>query len=263
MEVATMLMNETVDKLIAMRFTAMADSFRLQMDDPGMNGVNFEDRFSMIVDSEYTRRKDNRLKRLIRNADFEQPDACIAGIDYHSGRILNRNLISRLATCEYITEYRNIFITGASGSGKTYMACAFGLAACMKYYKVRFVRLPDMLVDLLEAEKAGLFSKVLKKYVNPTLLILDEWLLTPLSDAETKLVFELIHKRRKRASTIFCSQFLDGGWYARLGSADNPLADSLLDRIKYDAYKINIQAVDESHDRSMRELYGLKPEESQ
>lgn len=108
-----MLMNETVDKLIAMRFTAMADSFRLQMDDPGMNGVNFEDRFSMIVDSEYARRKDNRLKRLIRNADFEQPDACIAGIDYHSGRILNRNLISRLATCEYITEYRNIFITGA------------------------------------------------------------------------------------------------------------------------------------------------------
>jgi DNA replication protein len=143
------------------------------------------------------------------------------------------------------------------------MACAFGLAACMKYYKVRFVRLPDMLVDLQEAEKAGLFSKVLKKYVNPTLLILDEWLLTPLSDDETKFVFELIHKRRKRASTIFCSQFLDGGWYARLGSVDNPLADSLLDRIKYDAYKINIQAADESHDRSMRELYGLKPEESQ
>ena len=105
-----MLMNETVDKLMAMRFNAMADSFRLQMDDPGMNVVSFEDRFSMIVDSEYTRRKDNRLKRLIRNADFEQPDACIAGIDYHSGRILNRNLISRLATCEYITEYRNIFV---------------------------------------------------------------------------------------------------------------------------------------------------------
>lgn len=263
MEVATMLMNETMDKLIAMRLTAMADSLRLQLDNPSMNGVNFEDRFSMIVDSEYTRRKDNRLKRLIRNADFEQPDACISGIDYHSGRVLNRSLISRLATCEYITEYRNIFVTGPSGSGKTYMACAFGLAACMRYYKVKFVRLPDMLTDLQEAEKAGMLSKVLKKYTNPTLLILDEWLLTPLSDNETKLVFELIHKRRKRASTIFCSQFLDGGWYGRLGSADNPLADSLMDRIKYDAYRINIQAVDEKHDKSMREIYGLKSEESQ
>ncbi len=105
MEVAAMLMNETVDKLIAMRLTAMADSLRLQMDDPSMNGVGFEDRFSMIVDSEYTRRKDNRLKRLIRNADFEQPDACISGIDYHSGRVLNRSLISRLATCVKVNDF--------------------------------------------------------------------------------------------------------------------------------------------------------------
>lgn len=106
--------------------TPMADALRIQKDDPSMKEVPFEDRFGILVDTEYTVRKNNRLKRLIRNEDFEQPDASIAAIDYRHNRKLNRTLIERLATCEYITEYRNIFITGATSSGKTYMACAFG-----------------------------------------------------------------------------------------------------------------------------------------
>ena len=156
----------TIDKLIEMRLTAMADAFRIQMDDPAMKEVPFEDRFGMLVDVEYSNRKNNRLKRLIRQAEFEQPDASIAAIDYHSGRKLNKALINRLATCEYITEYRNIFITGATGSGKTYMACAFGMEACKHYYSVRYVRLPDLLLDLQAARDNGAFSTVLKKYTN-------------------------------------------------------------------------------------------------
>ena len=125
----------TIDKLIEMRLSSMADAFRIQMDDSSMKEVPFEDRFGMLVDIEYSSRKNNRLKRLIRSAELEQPDASIAAIDdYQSGRTLNKALINRLATCEYITEYRNIFITGATGSGKTYMACAFGMEACKHYY---------------------------------------------------------------------------------------------------------------------------------
>ena len=120
-----MLTNATIDKLIEMKLTAMADALRIQLEDPKMNEVNFEDRFSMLVDIEYSKRKDNRLKRLIKKAEFEQPDATIAGINYGAGRKLNRDLIDRLSTCEYISEYRNIFIIGAAGSGKTYLACAF------------------------------------------------------------------------------------------------------------------------------------------
>lgn len=134
----------TIDKLIEMRLTAMADAFRIQMDDPTMKEVPFEDRFGMLVDVEYSNRKNNRLKRLIRQAELEQPDASIAAIDYHSGRKLNKALINRLATCEYITEYRNIFITGATGSGKTYMACALCLymdSLCSHHAEIQYLYL--------------------------------------------------------------------------------------------------------------------------
>ena len=253
----------TVDKLLEMRLSAMSDAFLIQLNDPQMQEVPFEDRFGMLVDAEYTNRRINSLKRLIQGAAFDQPEAHISAIDYTSGRKLNRTLIERLATCEYITEYRNIFITGAAGSGKTYLACAFGLAACMRYYKVRFIRLPDMLMELIPLVGTDAFAKAIKKYTNPTLLIIDEWLLTALSDEEAKVVFEVIHKRRKKSSTIFCSQFLDDGWYERIGSSDDPLADSIMDRIKYDAYKIKIQAIDAEHDKSMREVYGLNPDEAE
>ena len=112
-----MINQSTINKLVEMRLTAMADAFRAQVDDVSMKEVLFEDRFGMLVDIEYASRKNNRLKRLIRNAEFEQSDPCIAGIDYKSGRKLNKDLINRLASCEYISEYRNIFITGATGSG--------------------------------------------------------------------------------------------------------------------------------------------------
>lgn len=107
----------TIDKLIEMRLTAMADAFRIQKDDTTMKEIPFDDRFGMLVDIEYNNRKNNRMKRLIHQAELEQPDASVTAIDYHSGRRLNKELINRLATCEYIIEYRNIFITGATGSG--------------------------------------------------------------------------------------------------------------------------------------------------
>lgn len=253
----------TTDKLIEMRLTAMADAFRIQMDDPTMKEIPFEDRFGILVDVEYISRKNNRLKRLIRNAELEQPDACIAGINYTSGKKLNKSLITRLASYEYITEYRNIFITGATGSDKTYMACAFGMEACKQYYTVKYIRLPDLLFDLEIARTEGDFLKVLSKYTKPLLLIIDEWLLLRLTESESKNLFELIHKRRKKSSTIFCSQFREEGWYERLGGDDNPLANAIMDQIVYDAYKVNIESVDPSKDLSMREIYGLDKNQAQ
>ena len=218
----------TIDKLIEMRLSSMADAFRNQLNDPKMKEVSFEDHFGMLID-----------------------------IDYTSGRRINRELIKRLASCEYISEHRNLFITGATGSGKTYMACAFGMEACKQYYNTKYVRLPDLLIELEMPRNEGTYKKVMAKYANPLLLIIDEWLLLKPTDNEQKDIFELLHRRRKKSSTIFCSQYLQEGWYEQLGGESSPLADAILDRIVYDAYKINIQSIDPSKDISMREVYGL------
>ena len=174
-----------------------------------------------------------------------------------SGRKLNKNLINRLATCEYISEHRNLFITGATGCGKTYMACAFGMEACKQYFNTRYVRLPDLLIDLEMARTDGSYKKVMAKYANPVVLILDEWLLLKPTDSEQRDIFELLHRRRKKSSTIFCSQYEFEEWYDQLGGDDSPLADAIIDRIAHDSYRINITSIDAEHDKSMREVYGL------
>lgn len=247
----------TINKLIEMRLSAMADAYRNQINDPKFRDIPFEDRFGMVVDIEYHTRKSNRLKRLIKNAGFDQPEASIMDINYASGRKLNRELINRLSTCEYISDHRNIFITGATGCGKTYLACAFGMEACKQYYNTKYVRLPDLLIDLDIARSEGTYRKVMAKYANPIVLILDEWLLLKPTETEQKDIFELLHRRRKKSSTIFCSQYDRSEWYDQLGGNASPLADAIIDRIAHDSYMINITSVDPTKDISMREVYGL------
>ena len=176
----------TIDKLIEMRLTTMADAFRNQLDDPKFKEVPFEDRFGMLVDIEFSSRKNNRLKRLIHNAGFDQPEASIMDINYTSGRLLDKELIQTLGTGQYIREQHNVIILGATGSGKTYIGCALGMEACKQGFTVKYVRLPELLEDLAIARGQGSFKKNVAQLKKFDLLIIDEWMLVSLSETEAR-----------------------------------------------------------------------------
>lgn len=246
-----MLDQMTLNKLHEMRLSAMAEAFRNQIQDQALAGLSFEERFGLIVDIQWAKRKNNRLARLIRGAGFSDNSACIENVEYAPDRKLDKAMITTLATCNYIQEKHNIVILGAAGAGKSYLGCAFGIAACRNFLGVRYIRLPELLNDLAVARGEGTFKSVIKEYKKVSLLVLDEWLLMPLSPSEARDLMEIVEARHKRGSTIFISQFAPQGWHSKIG--EETLADAILDRIVHDSYTICIEGKD-----SMRKKKGLK-----
>jgi len=252
-----MLDNNTASKLREMKMGVMATAFNRQLSDKAVSELSFEERVGLMVDAEWTSRRNNRLNRLIRNAGFSEPGASVEDIEYHPDRELDKNLILRLSTCNFVDEHHNIIILGASGSGKSYLANAFGVTAARKFHTVRYVRLPDLLGELAIARAEGTYRKVMKQLKQIKLLILDEWLLYQLKETEARDLLEIAEARYKKASTIFCSQHDVGDWHGKIG--ESTIAEAVLDRIVHDAYRIVI-ASDREDSVSMRQRKGLTAE---
>jgi len=249
-----MLDNNTVSKLREMKMSIMAKSFQGQLADKAVFELSFEERVGLMVDAEWTARKNNRLNRLIRNAGFSMPEACVEDIEYHPDRKLDKALITRLSTCNFVDEHHNVLILGATGSGKSYLANAFGVTAARKFYTVRYARLPDLLGELAIARAEGTYRKAMRHLKQIKLLILDEWLLYPLKEPEARDLLEIAESRYKKASTIFCSQHDVGDWHQKIG--ESTIADAILDRIVHDSYRI-VVASDGDDSVSMRQRKGL------
>lgn len=247
-----------IENLKAMRFSAMAKEYEMQLSSPAYQTLGFEDRFSFLVDAEWNKRQANKLNRFIRNADFSNNNASIEDIEYLEDRKLDKAQILRFATCQYIEDGRHIILMGASGSGKTYIACALGIAACRKFKKVKYVRMPELLDEVKVAISSGTLKKLITAYTKLDLLILDEWLLRSLTGDEAYHILEIVEAREHR-STIFCTQFDSKGWLARINSSTNgesPLSDSVIDRIIYNSYRVTIYGL-----KSMRERHGINSDE--
>ncbi|AUD15078.1 MULTISPECIES: IS21-like element helper ATPase IstB [unclassified Planococcus (in: firmicutes)] len=246
-----MTIESTITKLNEMRLSAIAETYYKQMNDPQYRELSFEDRFNLLIDSEYIRRKNSKLERLIRTANLRMPDACIEDIHYFEDRKLDRTTILRLASCNYIGEKQNVILKGASGNGKSYLACALGVSACRNGYTAKYMRLPELLDELALARLNGTYQKTMKAYRKVNLLILDEWLLVSLTEHEARDVLEIVESRYQNASTIFCSQFEPSGWYEQIGEAT--LADAILDRVIHSSHSLFIDGK-----ISMRERLGIQ-----
>jgi len=250
----------TIEQLRSMRFSSMAKELEIQMSDPSTYAhLGFEERLGLLVDAEWNRRQANKLKKRVRDARLDIPSATMEEIEYYEDRRLDKAELLRYATCKYIDDEHHIVLKGATGCGKTFIACALGNAACRKFKNVRYIRMPELLDELMIARAEGQFKKVTRAYTKVDLLILDEWLIRPLSIQESYDLLEIVETRSKHGSTIFCTQYETDGWYARINADpdhDSPIADAIMDRIINNSYIVSIEGR-----ISMRERHGIRSKE--
>ena len=255
-----MLNNATVNKLQAMKLNEMAKCFIAIQENPeNYSGLGFPELVGIMVDAQYNKRTSNKLGRMVKNAELELPNACLTDINYTSGRTLDPNQIRQLGTCDYIANKNNVIITGATGSGKTYLACALGIEALRQFVSVKYVRMPDVLLECSIAWENKEYEKAVRDYTKPKLLIIDEWLARTPDMNEINTIKQIVQARSKTGATIFCSQIRKEGWYQAL-RADKQAAESIMDLIVFNSYEINIEYSDPANAVSMRKIYSnLKP----
>jgi DNA replication protein DnaC len=228
---------QTLQTLRSLKLNGMATAYEQQLSLPGMNDLSFEERFDMLVGSESTAREDRRLGRNLRRAKFRL-QACLEDLDYRTHRGLQKSQVASLASCDWIHKHQNICITGPTGTGKTFLACALGMQACRAGLSVRYHRLPRLLEALRVARGDGSFPRLNAGLARADLVILDDWGLQKIAATERNDLLELLEDRYGNRATCVTSQMPVKNWHEHLG--EPTVADAILDRLIHNSHRIQL-----------------------
>lgn len=233
-----MLIHPTLDKLQALKLTGMQKALIQQMEMAERDALSFDERFGMLVDAEWAERENRRMKTRLKRARLRQL-ATVEDIDYRHPRGLDKALMLALAGCEWVRQHHNCIITGPTGAGKSYLACALGNKACREGYRVLYFRVSRLFQDLAAARGSGAYAKLLRSLARAELLVLDDWASAPLTAEQRRDLFEVMEDRYDQGSTLIAAQLPVKHWHETIG--DPTLADAILDRLIHNAYTITLK----------------------
>lgn len=233
-----MLLHPTLKRLTELRLTGMAAALEEQLLMPEIDSLSFEDRLALLLEREVTQREDRRLTRLLQLAKLRL-SATVEDLDFRASRGLDRSLVLRLTACDWIRESQNVLISGATGTGKSYLGCALALAACRRGHTTRYWRFSRLLDDLALGRADGSYPKKLERLSRTDLLVLDDFGLAPLTDSERRDLLEVLEDRHGRRATLVTSQLPFDTWHQVVGDAT--FADAILDRLVHNAHRITLK----------------------
>ena len=233
-----MLLHPTLEKLTTMRFSGMAAALEEQMKMDGLNDIGFEERLGLLLDHEQAVRENRRLKTRLRKAKLRQ-NGSIEDIDFRHPRGLDKSLVLRLSECQWIKDHNSLIITGPTGVGKSFLACAFAQKACREGFNTLYLRMTKLFEDLSLAKGDGRYLKLLTSFAKADLLVLDDYGLVPLNQEQRHDFLEILEDRHDLKSTLVTSQLPIEHWHEQIG--DPTLADAILDRLVHNAHKIKLE----------------------
>lgn len=231
-----MLTEPTIDKLKTLHLYVMANAWIAQRSDATMLEIDFDARFGMLVEAETLARDNKKIDRLLREAKLRIPSACVEDIDFSAKRELDRTMVRSLGTGRWIAEHQNVLITGMTGVGKTYIACALAQLACRLGLRAAYRRAPRLLEELALARADGTYTRLLGRLAKIDVLVIDDWGLSPLTDLHRRDILEVVEDRHGSRSTVLASQLPVEKWHDYLG--DPTIADAVLDRLVHNAHRI-------------------------
>ena len=234
-----MLTQPILEQLSELRLHALARAWQAQHEDPTIHDLGFDERMALLVEAECLDRHNKRLGRLLREAKLRIAGACLEDIDPAKERKLDRALLRQLATGRWIEAHQNVVITGATGVGKTYIACALAQQACRLGHRALYRRAPRLFDELALARADGTYVKLLARFARTEVLVLDDWGLAAVKDAERRDLLEILEDRHGVRSTIWTSQLPVATWHDHLG--DPTIADAICDRLLHNAHRIVLQ----------------------